>query len=153
MSERNDRPRIVLVNRCVIENDEGRLLLIKRSQNDRFNPGLWEFPGGKLEAGQDLQTALRREVIEETGLTVEPVSPLVYADSFVIKEGNKYAGLPYVVIFNIGRIISGEIQLSEHDDYAWETQDGALARELTPESEKALRFLAGTLLQGQACIK
>lgn len=147
MSEIN-RPQIVLVNRCIIKNDDA-LLLIQRSANDNHNPGLWEFPGGKLDGGQDLASALGREVLEETGLTVEATSPLVYADSYIITTG-KYTGLPYVVLFGIGRIVSGEVQLSdEHDDYAWATYDAALTRNMTRESEKALKSLGSMLLASE----
>lgn len=97
-----ERPQVVLVNRCIIEN-EGKLLLIKRASDDSYNPGLWEFPGGKLDEGQDLTSALKREVLEETGLRVEPTSPLVYADSFIIEQG-KYHGLPYVVLFGVASV-------------------------------------------------
>lgn len=51
----------------VIVDDEDRALLIKRRDN-----GHWEPPGGVLEHGETIEEALRREVIEETGLIIEP---------------------------------------------------------------------------------
>ncbi|RJL19582.1 NUDIX hydrolase [Bailinhaonella thermotolerans] len=51
----------------VILDEHGRALLIQRRDN-----GHWEAPGGILERDEDILTALRREVLEETGLEVEP---------------------------------------------------------------------------------
>ena len=52
-----------------ITDPHGRALLIQRRDNHR-----WEPPGGVLELGESIQDGLRREVQEETGLTVEPVT-------------------------------------------------------------------------------
>jgi ADP-ribose pyrophosphatase YjhB (NUDIX family) len=54
---------------AVITDDHGRALLIERRDNQR-----WEPPGGVLEVGESIQDGLRREVREETGLDVEPVT-------------------------------------------------------------------------------
>jgi 8-oxo-dGTP diphosphatase len=51
----------------VIVDDEGRALLVQRRDN-----GHWEPPGGVLEHGETIEEALRREVLEETGLEIEP---------------------------------------------------------------------------------
>jgi 8-oxo-dGTP diphosphatase len=51
----------------VIVDDEGRALIIQRRDN-----GQWEPPGGILEHGETVDEGLRREVLEETGLVVEP---------------------------------------------------------------------------------
>lgn len=53
----------------VIIDDQGRALLTQRRDN-----GHWEAPGGVLELDEDIKTGLLREVLEETGLRVEPVA-------------------------------------------------------------------------------
>lgn len=51
---------------------DGRFLLCSRPQGKVY-AGYWEFPGGKLEAGETVEQALRRELIEEIGVTIGPV--------------------------------------------------------------------------------
>jgi 8-oxo-dGTP diphosphatase len=53
----------------VIVDDQGRALIIQRRDN-----GHWEPPGGVLEHSETIEDGLRREVYEETGLKIEPVS-------------------------------------------------------------------------------
>ncbi|MDX1660129.1 MAG: NUDIX domain-containing protein [Nitriliruptorales bacterium] len=54
---------------AVIRDDEGRLLVVQRGHAPA--EGRWTLPGGRLEPGERLEDALRREVSEETGLAVE----------------------------------------------------------------------------------
>lgn len=143
---RRERPRVVLVNRCLVKNDDNKLLIIQRSKNDKHNPMLWEFPGGKLDIGEDLSDALQREVMEETGYKIEPESKLTYVDSYVISTG-KYTGLPYIVLFGIARVIGGNLELSdEHTASVWVSYNNALDYDLTNESRKALIVLGKTAL-------
>lgn len=57
----------------VIRDGNGRIYIQQRDQ-DAMLGGLWEFPGGKVEPGETPEDACRREVFEETGMTVEPVA-------------------------------------------------------------------------------
>ena len=136
-----ERPRVLLVNRCIVLDDKGKILLIRRASDDPHYPDLWECPGGKLDQGQDLNQAREREVLEETGLLVKLIHPLVYVDSYVVGEV-KYAGLPYVCLFGIAKSIGGKFGLSsEHSDAKWVTYDEALSFELTMEVRKAIIVL------------
>jgi 8-oxo-dGTP diphosphatase len=55
---------------AVVTDARGRLLLIKRGHEP--GAGLWSLPGGRIEPGESDTEALIREMLEETGLTVEP---------------------------------------------------------------------------------
>ncbi len=50
---------------------DGALLLSTRPEGKPY-AGYWEFPGGKIEAGESVEQALRRELIEELGVTIGP---------------------------------------------------------------------------------
>ncbi len=56
--------------KAVIEDDAGRILMLRRSESSTVWPGLWDLPGGKPDLGEPFDAALVREVKEETGLDV-----------------------------------------------------------------------------------
>ena len=84
---------------AIIWNARGEVLLIKRARPPR--QGEWSIPGGKVEAGEKLQDALKREVREETGLEIEIVG---FADVAELDE----AGQHFVLVDFTARWISGE---------------------------------------------
>jgi 8-oxo-dGTP pyrophosphatase MutT (NUDIX family) len=55
--------------RCVLRDQQGRVLLIRRADN-----GHWALPGGAMEVGESIGDCARREVYEETGLTVHELT-------------------------------------------------------------------------------
>ena len=93
----SERPPVVLVMRGIIRNGD-MILLLRRSEDDNWSPGLWELPGGKVDFGQSLETALAREVEEETGLVVE-VRRLICSWNEVLGETSKYPDHLYFVLF------------------------------------------------------
>ena len=57
----------------IIRNDSHDVFIAKR-QKKQFMPGFWELPGGKVEADEGQHDALKRELFEETGITVKKYS-------------------------------------------------------------------------------
>lgn len=138
---------MLLVNRSFVINKKGELLLIKRSVNDRYDPGLWEIPGGKLDEGQDISHALEREVFEETNLLVTPLLRIGYFESEIISSG-PYKGMPYVVIIGISKVEAGEVKISEeHDEFCWVNFRNFDKFNLRPEVNKAFLALKKDLKQ------
>lgn len=86
----------------VIINNANEVLLSRRPY-DVHQGGLWEFPGGKLNAGEDIKTALTRELWEELGVTVDKAHPFIkvhysYPDRSVVLNVwrvSKWHGEPY----------------------------------------------------------
>jgi len=75
---------------AVIRAADGRVLIAKRPL-DKHQGGLWEFPGGKVEVGETVETALTRELAEELGITVTAAQPLIqvrhdYSDKQVLLD-------------------------------------------------------------------
>ena len=61
---------------AVIRSPDGQVLIAKRP-SDKHQGGLWEFPGGKVEAGESVEAALDRELHEELGIRVTQARPLI----------------------------------------------------------------------------
>lgn len=55
---------------------EGRWFLQRRDPSGPILPGLWEFPGGKVEDGEEPEAACRRELAEEVGLVPTEIIPI-----------------------------------------------------------------------------
>lgn len=97
---------IILYNR--------KALIIQRSYGEISGSGSWEFAGGKLEFGEDLETGLKREIMEEAGLTVT-IENLLYASTFQAKENRQTVILSYLCHTQDDRVVLSE----EHEKFIW----------------------------------
>ncbi len=72
--------RLLLVAACALVDIEGRVLIAQRPEGKTL-AGLWEFPGGKVEAGETPEATIVRELREEIGVSVEDacLAPLTFA--------------------------------------------------------------------------
>lgn len=67
---------VVVVN-ALIKNPSGdKFLIVKRNSKSKIHPSLWMFPGGKVEANEDLIEALKREIKEETNLEINNIKKI-----------------------------------------------------------------------------
>lgn len=100
---------------------DGRALLVRRSSTDTSSPGMWEFPGGRVEFGERPEEALVREIMEETGLRAQP-GRILYTHSFV--REHPPAHLKHIMILNYLAFAGpGNVVLSfEHQDSLWATR-------------------------------
>ena len=107
-----DKP-FSLTMKTVIVDEQGRTLLIRRSKDNKNFTGKWEWPGGKVDPGEDFAVAAIREAKEETGLDVELTAVAGVAQSEMARA--------YVAMLCMeARVIGGEMQLShEHDAFQW----------------------------------
>ena len=110
--------------KVLIQNTKGEFLFLRRSAD--FKPGAsqnWDIPGGRIEPEEPLKDALRREVQEETGLTLASTDRLLAAQDIFVEA----ADLHVVRLTYLG-MASGEVAISdEHDEYVWMTTREILA--------------------------
>ncbi|KYH28996.1 MULTISPECIES: NUDIX hydrolase [Clostridium] len=109
--------KIIVAVKGVILNN-GKVLIIKRSNYDGVAAGGWECVGGKIEFGEGLEEALMREAKEEVGLNIT-VDKLLYATTFKISPVKQCIVLTYLC-----RSEKTEVILSkEHTNYLWATKE------------------------------
>lgn len=100
----------------VLRDEMGRVLILKRSINDRSFPGKWSLPGGKVDAGETVEQAVIREVKEEAGLDVEIIRAIGVNESLLSTRNRKYV----IYSFAVQIKNKSDVQLShEHEDYRW----------------------------------
>ena len=79
----------------------GKILVGKRKGS--HGAGTWALPGGHLEPGESFETCCKREVLEETGLVISRIRPVVFTNDIFLDEG-----LHYITLFFRGEYESGE---------------------------------------------
>jgi 8-oxo-dGTP diphosphatase len=109
-------PSAPLVGVGAVVVEEGRVLLVRRGRDPL--KGHWTLPGGVLELGESLAAALAREVMEETGLAVEPVELVDLVDR-IHREGDRVR-YHYVIADYLCRVTGGALQAgSDADAVRW----------------------------------
>jgi 8-oxo-dGTP diphosphatase len=97
--------------------EASNILLVERAKEPL--KGYWSLPGGILETGEKLEDAIRREVLEETGLEVEPLSIFEIFERIMPDEAGR-AEYHYVLIDYLCRPVGGRLQAaSDVSRAAW----------------------------------
>ena len=110
-------PKPVIGVAAVIWNDRQEVLLIRRTKEPR--KGQWSLPGGKVEFGERLEDAVRREVREETSLAIEPAALAGYREA-IVRDAQNGVERHFVILCFAARWISGEPTLNDElDDARW----------------------------------
>ena len=114
-------PRDVPGERTIVEvavgillQPDGRFLLTSRPPGKVY-AGYWEFPGGKLEAGESVEQALARELHEELGVVIEPAA--------ITRWREQCVDYPHALVrLHFCRVTAwrGALQMREGQDAAWE---------------------------------
>lgn len=105
--------KMVLVAACALVDVDGRVLIAKRPEGKPM-AGLWEFPGGKVEAGETPEAALIRELREELSIDVSAacLAPLTFAS-------HAYETFHLLMPLYICRRWSGTVRAQEGQEIAW----------------------------------
>jgi 8-oxo-dGTP diphosphatase len=105
--------KLLLVVACALIDADGRVLIAQRPEGKGM-AGLWEFPGGKIEAGERPEQCLIRELKEELGIEVKEacLAPLTFA-SFA------YDDFHLLMPLYVCRRWEGLVQAHEHQALKW----------------------------------
>ena len=105
--------KVVDVAVGVLIQPDGQFLLTSRPPGKVYE-GYWEFPGGKLESGESVEQALRRELQEEIGIRIAAVFPWKVE---MVDYPHALVRLNFCKVFDW----TGELQMHEGQAFAWQT--------------------------------
>ena len=108
---------------------QGKILITRRFDHVHL-PGLWEFPGGKVEAGESLESALKREIREELGVEIS-----VRGEFFTTKH--QYPAKVVDLHFFACDLNAGEPRAIEVADFRW-VEPAELHSYPFPEADRKL---------------
>ncbi len=112
-----NNPTLIPVVAVALVAADGRVLLQQRRAGRAF-AGLWEFPGGKVEAGESPESALLREIDEELGVALDPdgLVPLTFASDPRLPPVSRQ---PHVILLYICRAWTGEPRCLDAAALGW----------------------------------
>jgi ADP-ribose pyrophosphatase YjhB (NUDIX family) len=123
----------VPVVRAIIPDREGRILLLRRAAGTHSGSG-WCLPGGKIDYGNLVEEALRRELAEETGLDVEQSRFLFYQDSPPLDPN----GMHCINFYFECRCVGKPRLNDESSEFVWADRRGMAGMNLVFGADKAL---------------
>lgn len=129
-----ERQQVLDVAVAVLQREDGRVLLAQRPAGKPWQ-GYWEFPGGKIEIGEDASSALARELHEELGVDPDRVYPWVTQE---------YAYPDKRVRLHFYRVLAwhGQLHGREGQSMSWENPTAIKIGPLLPANDKVLRALS-----------
>ena len=113
---------------------DNKYLIAKRAYDEEENLGKWEFPGGKVEMGENEFTAIEREMKEEFEIEVKAVK---YLTSSKFDTGKK------IIILKLYECeyIRGEFKLNAHSEYVFVEKDKLLNYDLAPADIEFAKYV------------
>lgn len=124
------------VAKVLIVNEQGKVLVLRRSQADERRPGQWDFPGGWVEDGEEVRVAAIRETQEEAGIVLHDAR-LIFGMSDVTEYGSGTW-----IIFTASVRSTPEVVLSyEHDQFVWMDPQEMLASITYDRQQKMLAYI------------
>lgn len=130
------------VGAVVLRKTEGRVevLLVRRSTEPMV--GSWTLPGGAIELGETVGEACVRELMEETGLSVEPLDEVETFD-IIQRDADGRVQYHYVIVDMLCRVSAGDMRAgSDASEAVWADVEAILERgdfALTPRACRVIR--------------
>lgn len=100
---------------------KGRILILKRSDTDTEDSNSWDIPGGRIESGENIFIALKREILEETGIRESDVS-IKDMIGFLVEPYSKDITLQ-IALFSCESATDRVSVSDEHSEFRWVTPE------------------------------
>ncbi len=131
--------KLVLVVACALVDPDNRVLICRRPEGKALG-GLWEFPGGKVEAAESPEDALIREMEEELGVLIKPpcLAPLTFAS-------HRYDSFHLLMPLYVCRRWEGYVTPREGQQTAWVRANRLRDYPMPPADEPLIPHLVDLL--------
>lgn len=131
--------RFFIAVKGIIRRKDGKMLILKRSAGDDHLPEVWETVGGGMDEEQSPQEALKREILEETGLTVSVGEPF-NVFTFRKQTGEFKVGITFLCDSEDDAVVLSH----EHSEYRWiEPKEFASFSSISSLYEEIARYALG----------
>ena len=114
---------------------DNKILIAKRATGDKDVFDRWEFPGGKVEIGEDEKQAIKREIKEEFDLNVKVIK-------FVTNNVYKYPSKTIDLRLYECEYLDGEFNLHDHSEYKFVSKEEILNYDLCPADVALAKFVS-----------
>lgn len=145
-----ERTLLFVGARAVVRDDAGRVLLIRRSDNGR-----WAVPAGAMELGESISDCAARELLEETGLRADGVTPYALYTGPAYTHTNMFGDTYqlFIVAFRVERWTGELVRVTEETTDARFFGPDELPHELAPVVHETLTDLSAFERTGQLVLR
>ena len=128
------------------KNDSYQYLVLKRSDEIKIYPSVWQVVTGTIESGETALQCAYREAVEETGITPVKMWTVPYITEYFDTKSDMVC---FSAVFGI-EVNSNDIVLSEeHSEYAWLDFDACINRLLLPTNKQGTKVFKEIILENQ----
>lgn len=128
---KDSEQKIYVSQKAILFDKDGKILTMRRTKSAPSRPLFWDLPGGGIEAGEDLNESISREIKEETGLKIKNLEIIDAVGGF--NDCQEF----WITLCYVAQLTSKNVILSyEHDDYKLVTADEFLKLKISPKIKK-----------------